>query len=324
LLTRRQILLGAGACVAGAFGLSTYAFAIEPYRLRVQGYRLRPRQWPADLKLKVVALADLHTAEPWMPTSRVEQIVEQTNALKPDLIVMLGDFVAGHRLVHSRVPKDRWTRALSNLRAPLGRYAILGNHDWWEDGKHQFTRQGPTAVGSALEAAGIPVLENDAVRLQHDGRPFWLAGLGDQWAFYRTENGSKRDYRKPRFGFQGMDDLPATLRKMTDDAPAILLAHEPDIFPQVPHRVALTMCGHTHGGQVQFLGWAPKVPSMFGQRYLYGVITEPDPADTQGRDRHLIVSGGLGCSGLPIRFGRPPELTVVELGGSNEEEQPFS
>ncbi|MEO1695594.1 MAG: metallophosphoesterase, partial [Pseudomonadota bacterium] len=108
----------------------------------------------------------------------------------------------------------------------------------------------------------------------------------------------------------GRDDLPKTLASLKDDAPAILLAHEPDIFPDVPARYGLTLSGHTHGGQVQFFGWAPKVPSIYGARYLHGRVTEADP---RGVDRDLIISGGIGCSGAPIRFGRPPELVVVDL-----------
>ena len=93
---------------------------------------------------------------------------------------------------------------------------------------------------------------------------------------------------------------------MTDDAPVILLAHEPDIFPQVPSRVALTLSGHTHGGQVRLFGYSPVVPSDYGNRYAYGPVEETG--------RHLVVSGGLGYSGIPVRFGVPPEITVVDLG----------
>jgi predicted MPP superfamily phosphohydrolase len=95
------------------------------------------------------------------------------------------------------------------------------------------------------------------------------------------------------------------LRQITDDARVLLMAHEPDIFPKVADRVALTLAGHTHGGQVRILGYAPVVPSRYGDRYVYGHKVE------QGR--HLIVSGGLGCSTLPIRFGSPPEIVLVDL-----------
>ena len=311
MITRRQLLQGAAAFVAAGTMMGGYAFAIEPYRIFVRRYQLTPRGWPKGLRLRIAALADIHTCEPWVPPSRVAEIVANTNALEPDICVLLGDFVSGHRLVQGRADKAAWTAALAELNAPLGTFAVLGNHDWWEEAEHQYTRTGPTLVGTALEAAGIPVLENDALRLTHNGEPFWLLGLGDQWAFYLDENGSPR---RKRFGFTGVDDLPGTLDQIKDDAPAILLAHEPDIFPEVPARVALTLSGHTHGGQVSLAGWTPIVPSRYGTRYVYGHVTEADPASRTGAERHLIVSGGLGCSGFPIRFGRPPEITLIELG----------
>jgi len=99
------------------------------------------------------------------------------------------------------------------------------------------------------------------------------------------------------------------LAKVTDDAPVIMMAHEPDIFPRVPERVSLTISGHTHGGQVNLFGYTPVVPSKFGSRYVYGHVVEG------GRD--LIVSGGLGLSGLPVRFGVPPEVVLIELGADD-------
>lgn len=97
------------------------------------------------------------------------------------------------------------------------------------------------------------------------------------------------------------------MAQITDDeAPVIMMAHEPDVFARMPDRVTLTLSGHTHGGQVRFLGWAPIVPSRYGNRYAYGHIREA------GRD--LVVSGGIGTSQLPIRFGIPPEIVLIELG----------
>ena len=126
--------------------------------------------------------------------------------------------------------------------------------------------------------------------------PFWLAGLADQRV---VELGGGR--------FVGNDDLPGTLARIDGDAPVVLLAHEPDIFPDVPRRVSLTLCGHTHGGQCRFPFVGPLfVPSRYWRRYAYGHIIEDE--------RHLIVSGGLGYSGLPVRIGMPPEIVLIELG----------
>ena len=111
---------------------------------------------------------------------------------------------------------------VAGLKAPLGVHAILGNHDWWDDRQVQREGQGPTVARRALEAAGIPVYENDAQRIFKDGRAFWLAGLGDQLAYVPA-----RRFRPVRH--IGVDDLAKTMAKITDDAPVILMAHEPDV-----------------------------------------------------------------------------------------------
>jgi len=285
----------------GALGVSTtaYGFSAPVLRLRVARYHISPPQWPAGLKLRIAAIADLHACDPWMSLDRIQRIVERTNALNADIIVMLGDYVAGHRKVTRIIPAGEWAGVLAGLKAPLGVHAILGNHDWWEDKDVQRAGKGHIASRRALEASGIPVYENDAKRLTKDGRPFWLAGLGDQMAFIRGRR--KRAWRR----FEGVDDLPGTLSKITDEAPVVLLAHEPDIFTRVPERVSLTLSGHTHGGQVRMFGYSPMVPSRFGNRFAYGHIVEGN--------RNLIVSGGLGCSILPVRIGVPPEIVMVHV-----------
>jgi predicted MPP superfamily phosphohydrolase len=187
---------------------------------------------------------------------------------------------------------------LAHLKAPLGVHAVMSNHDYWDDRIVQRAGRGPTVAHRALEAVGIPVYENDAVRLTRDGRPFWLAGLGDQLAFLPA----RRFRRVTRIG---VDDLGATLAKVTDDAPVILLAHEPGIALRVPARVALQLSGHTHGGQVRLLGWSPVVPPQHGVRLAYGHMR---------LKCDVVVSGGLGCSIMPFRVGVPPEIVQVTLG----------
>ncbi len=299
-ITRRGFLKSLLAALAGGAALSSYAFAIEPMlRLTVQRYRITPPNWPPHLKLTLAAVADVHAVEPGMSANRIRAITEATNALGADLIVLLGDYAAGHPFKTRSVRSSEWAAALSGLKAPLGVHAILGNHDWWDDRTAQRRGHGPVIGGEALERVGIKVYENTAVRLTKDGKPFWLLGLGDQLALLPGRRWGRRR-------FVGVDDLPATLAQLTDDAPAILLAHEPDIFPSVPERVSLTLSGHTHGGQIRMLGYSPMVPSRYGNRYAYGHVVE--------NDRHMIVSGGLGCSILPVRFGVPPEIVLVELG----------
>ena len=285
----------------GAFGASTaaYGFGVEPLlRLNVTRYRIAPAHWPAGFELKLAVIADLHACDPWMTVEHIGTIVERTNALNADAVVMLGDYVAGHRHMKRQVPASEWASALAQLKAPLGVHAILGNHDYWDDREVQRNGQGSTVARRALEAAGIPVYENDAVRLTKDKHPFWLAGLGDQLAYLPA-----RHFRPVRR--IGIDDLGATLAKVTDNAPIILLAHEPDIAVRVPPRVALQLSGHTHGGQVRLFGWSPVVPSRYGNRLAYGHAKF---------NCDVIVSGGLGCSIMPFRLGVPPEIVLVTLG----------
>jgi predicted MPP superfamily phosphohydrolase len=298
MLTRRHFLKAAGGL--GALGVSTtaYGFSAPIVRLRVTRYNISPPQWPAGLKLRIAAIADLHACDPWMSLDHIQAIVERTNALKPDIVVMLGDYVAGHRKVTRFIPDAEWVAVLAGLKAPLGVHAVLGNHDWWEDREVQRAGHGLPSAGRALEAAGIPVYENDAKKLSKNGQSFWLAGLGDQLAYMPA-----RRFRPLRR--IGVDDLGATLAKITDDAPVVLMAHEPDVARRVPSRVALQLSGHTHGGQVRMLGWSPIAPS--GQQLAYGHVR---------MNCDVVVSGGLGCSIMPFRFGVPPEIVLVTLGAA--------
>jgi uncharacterized protein len=297
MLRRRHLLAGLGTVLGMPLAGSAYALAIEPgLRLAVRHYRPALPAWPTGFRLRVGIITDLHAGGPNMLPRRVEGIVEAMGGLRPDLVVFLGDLSASHRFLTERVPPARSSAILSRLHPPLGLYAVLGNHDWWDDPViFRAGRLQRPETERALLAADIPVLENRAVRLRSDGRDFWLAGLGSMWAF---GGGFGR--------WRGIDNLPASLAALTDDAPAILLAHEPDIFPRVPARIALTLSGHTHGGQVRLPGVPLRVPSNYGDRYAYGHIVEGE--------RHLIVSAGLGTSGLPVRFGVPPEIVLVELG----------
>jgi uncharacterized protein len=300
MLSRRTFLKSAAWLGASLTSFGAYAVGVEPMLWpSVVRYRVTPAGWPPDLKLRIVTLSDIHACDPWMSVNRIQSIVNTANGLDGDIILLLGDYVAGSRIVRKYGESGEWAPVLGQLKAPLGVHAILGNHDWWEDKTAMRDGKGPTFVHRALARVGIPVLDNDAVRLMHNGKPFWLAGLGDQIAFIPTRH---------LHGKRGDDDLTGTLRKLTDDAPAILMAHEPDIFPRVPSRIALTLSGHTHGGQVNLFGWRPASASRLSARYARGHFSE------NGRD--LLVSSGLGCSIAPIRVGVPPEIMVVELGAT--------
>lgn len=305
-ISRRRFLAAGAAMFSGATGMGGYAFAYEPaVRLVVERHRLAVAGWPSRLRLRLAVVADLHACEPWMGVRRIREIVERTNGLGADAVLLLGDYDSRHRFRTGDVPADDWASALADLSAPLGVHAVLGNHDWWHDRAVQRRGGGVVYARRALERAGIPVYENESVRLEKGSQGFWLAGLGDQLAL-------RPDPRRRRF--VGVDDMSATLAGVADEAPVILMAHEPDIFPRVPERVSLTVCGHTHGGQVRLFGYSPVVPSAFGNRYAWGHFVERGRPG--GAERHLVVSGGLGCSIAPVRFGVPPEITLVDVGAA--------
>lgn len=296
LITRRALLRSGGALAATGFASAAWGFGIEPMMLTVVRHAMAPiAPWPRGLRLRIAALSDIHASEPYMSAARIRGITARANALKPDLIVLLGDYVAGSRIISRYVPAAEWAPALSGLKAPLGVFAVLGNHDWWEDRTAQRTGDLPVAA-RALEDAGIRVLHNESLPLRTPGETIWLAGLGDQLAFAPA-----KAWRWRRRA--GAHDMQETLAGIPKGAPTILLAHEPDIFPRVPAHVALTLSGHTHGGQVRLFGHSPVTPSL--QRYSWGHVRE---------HTDLVVSGGLGYSMIPVRFGVPPEITLVELG----------
>src|ERR1700744_2935746 len=176
MISRRHLLRGFSGL--GVAGVSTVAYGVsEPeLQLRVTRYQITPPQWPANLNLKIAVVADVHACDPWMSLDRIHEIVEHTNSLRADITVLLGDYVAGHRHVTRFIPANEWAAVLAGLKAPLGVHAILGNHDWWSDVEVQRDGRGTPVARRALEAAGIPVYENDVVRLSKAGKPFWLAG----------------------------------------------------------------------------------------------------------------------------------------------------
>ncbi len=296
MISRRRFLLRAGSFAAlGALGSSAYAVGIEPSLLDVTTYKFTPARWPAGQKLRICVIADIHACEPWMSAQHIRDMAMMANELKPDVTLLLGDYYAGHDYISRVVPAPEWGEALSVLKAPLGVYAILGNHDLWHGLQPSLPSDDGQAAIKALKAAGIKLLFNDAIRLSKDNKSFWLLGLGDQLAM-----------RLGRGRFRGLDDLSGTLALVKDEAPVILMAHEPFIFSRVPERVNLTLCGHTHGGQINLpiIGAGLDYGRKF--KHVYGYINEDN--------REMIISGGLGTSFLPIRVGRPPEILDIHLG----------
>jgi predicted MPP superfamily phosphohydrolase len=264
--------------IAMVLVLALWAFWWEPSSLGLVEQTIAVHPWHVEHGgLKVAVISDLHVGAPHRGLERLQEVVSATNRQKPDLIVLLGDYVIQGVLGGTFVPPESIARELSGLKAPLGVIAVLGNHDWWLDGER---------VRRALTAHGIKVLADDNLKLIYKDQPFWLMGLDDLWT-------------------RG-NHLRSTLAAIPDDEPIIALSHNPDIFPDMPQRVTLTLAGHTHGGQVDLpLIGRPIVPSKFRQRFAYGLIEESD--------RKLFVTGGVGTSIIPVRFRVKPEIVILTL-----------
>ncbi len=303
MLTRRALIsrpaLTGGLVAAGSLMGVGYATALEPHRVRVTTYRLSPRTWPTGLRLRVAILSDFHAHPRCMGEAELAAVVARTNALDPDLTVLLGDYGSQQR---GPVPVAAIADILHGLTARRGVYAIQGNHDWGDDRDARRRGHGPTRAEVALRAANIPFLENATVRLDHPA-PVWLAGLESE----DTPRVPRSDDAFDRYRLARLDSV---LRHVPPDDPVILLAHEPDLFAlDLDPRVAVMLSGHTHGGQIRLFGWSPWIPSRYGLRYAYGHVVE--------RGRDLVVSAGLGShfvAGRPLRLGAPPEIVLVDLG----------
>jgi len=258
-----------GALVA----LALYAFWFEPSRIRVvehdvsaEGRSILPQP------LRVAVIADLHGGAPYIDEAKVERVVTLTNAARPDLVLLTGDYVIQGVLGGEHMPIETIARKLKQLSAPLGVFAVLGNHDHWENADH---------IEKTLSAVGIVVLENKSVEI-----PMRLVGLSD--------------------AFTTRPDLTQSFADVADGERALCFTHSPDVFPDLPSTCALTIAGHTHGGQVRLpLVGRPIVPSRFGQRYAAGVVREGDKV--------LFVSTGIGTSMLPVRFGVIPEIALLNV-----------
>ncbi len=275
-VTRKAFLkLGAAGVVSSIAGLG-YSRWIEPERLSLERVTVPvPRLPNAFDGFRIAVLSDFHL-QPFTTLPHIEKAIALVNGIRPDLVVLLGDFVdATADAIHDLAP------ALSRLNARLGVFGVLGNHDYWK---------GRKIVRDGLKANGISVLENSGVSLGTAGASLFLAGLESAWC--------------------GKPNLDAALDRRRENAPTILLIHEPDFADTAAAdgRVSLQLSGHSHGGQVRlpFIG-ALELPS-WGRRYDLGLY--------RVRDMTLYTNRGIGVSDVPVRFNCPPEVTEITLRGA--------
>jgi predicted MPP superfamily phosphohydrolase len=271
----RKFVGVASLCVVN---LALWGFWLEPSSLRNENHEILLPDWPAACDgIRIAVLADLHVGSPFNGLDKLDRIVDLTLAAKPDLILLAGDYGISGIIGGTKVSPEEIADGLRRLTAPLGVFAVLGNHDWWT---------GAPRIQRALESVGIPVLDDSSVLVTRDGCAFHLAGLSDFW--------------------EGVRNYRAALENIPTGMPTIALTHNPDAFPEISRPVNLMIAAHTHGGQVYLPGLGrPIVPSKYGQRYAIGHIVE--------NGRHLFVSSGLGTSIIPVRFLVPPEVSLLMI-----------
>ncbi len=263
--------------MTGGVALIAWAFWWEPGRLVVDARVLELPGWPDEAPLRVGLIADLHVGSPRNGLDNLARVVRRVNEHRPDVILIAGDVTIDNVVGGRFVPPEEIANVLEELEAPHGVFAVLGNHDRWLSAER---------VTTALTGAGITVLENRAAPVDGDGPDLWIAGVSDFWT--------------------GHPDVEAALAGVPEDATVVLFTHNPDIFPEVPARVALTLAGHTHGGQVIIPFVGPGItPSRYGEKYAADHVVE--------NGRHLFVTTGVGTSRLGVRFLVPPEIAILDL-----------
>jgi uncharacterized protein len=229
--------------------------------------------WPAGARpVQVVLASDIHIGSAAMDAPRLARLVRIIDGLRPDLVVLAGDFIFGHDPAAAGRQEAALAHALGGLRAPLGTIAVLGNHDHWT---------GEGAVTRALARAGITLLDNAAVARG----PLAIGGLDDPYT--------------------GHAKVVETMRALARVRGArLFVAHSPDVLPQLP-RGAVLLAGHTHCGQV-VLPLLGAVETVASPRYTCGIVRDDA--------RTVVVTGGLGASGVPLRLGAPPDLWLLTFG----------
>jgi uncharacterized protein len=261
--------------------MAAWGFGFEPGWLQQRNLTLSVTDC-TDRPMTIAVAADFHVGAPHAGLPMLRKVVDQLNAGSPDLILLPGDFVIQGVLGGQAVDPAQIAEEFGRLKAPLGVFATLGNHDWWHDGQQ---------VRQALEQKGIRVIENGAIPLPGAGQNVWLVGIGD-------------DMTGHAHPAQALGAAPA-------DARLIVMMHDPANAPDLPPRTIVAFAGHTHGGQVRlpFFG-ALITPGRSPLRHSLGWL--PDvPAPT-------YVTAGIGTSILPVRFNCPPETVTLRLSSKEQ------
>lgn len=283
-LTRRSFLALSAASLGG---LALYSGEFARHRISIEEHTVRLPRLPDALRgLQIVQISDIHYFE-FTESFFLRQVVERVNRLHPDVVVITGDFVTYGPLrwprsdAHKRMALRHMPECaaiLAGIRCPL-RYVTMGNHDMMV---------GARDISGDLESQGFSLLRNSAVPIERGGQRLWLVGLGSACA-------CDADPQRA---------IPASA--LRDKQTIIVLAHEPDILPEIArYRADLMLAGHTHGGQVRLPYLPPAFLPEYGRRYVEGWFRY-GPTE-------LYVNRGIGTIGLPLRLNCPPEITLFTL-----------
>lgn len=268
------------AVLETAYWLNVYAWLVEPNLLVVRRVEVLSEQWHGA-PLTIAAISDTHVGSPHVDAARMGRIVARINALRPELVVLLGDYVGFHKPDVERSPAENQeilggVATFAALQARYGAVAVLGNHDVW------YSRE---RIMTALQDAGVGALWNRHLVISRSGGPVVIAGIADAWT--------------------GDPDFAAALDGAPPETDTIILSHSPDPFPDMPRNAALMLAGHGHCGQVTIpLIGRPIVP-LRNPRYACGLIEEQGAA--------LYVTAGIGTSIIPVRFLNPPEIVLITV-----------
>jgi predicted MPP superfamily phosphohydrolase len=255
-------------------GVTVWSVKIEPNLLITRGIKLYIPNWHKEHNnFKIAVLTDMHIGSIGINLKKLEKIVELTNKQKPDIIFLLGDFDS-KAIANSGIKQKDIIKAFKKFKAPYGVISVLGNHDF-----------NPFIATEMLQKSNITVLKNQYIRVEKGNNTFYVVGLKDLW-HYRP-------------------NVKKVISRVKSNQPIIVLSHNPDVFPEIPDKVSLTLSGHNHGGQayLPFIGGL-FLPSDYGQRYVKGYIVE--------NGKHLYVSSGIGNCG-PARFGNIPEIVILNI-----------
>lgn len=263
-------------------GLVAWGFWFEPRHLTVERLELSVEGLAAPVR--VVVIGDLQPSQLHWPLSRIERMVERAGDEQPDLVLWLGDYVYDDSPLMQRgldilVQPDGIVRAMATLDAPMGSYAVLGNHDWdWNGPK----------MAELIRKTDIRLLINEAAIARHPatGAAIRIVGLDDIATGLR-------------------DPDPGIVAGASGDPPTLVLSHSPDAFPLLPEGFALAIAGHTHCGQVKLPLMGPLILPVEHERFSCGLISE--------RGHRFFVTAGIGTAILPLRFLAPPEIAVLDL-----------